>query len=245
MISTSIAIILRCIDYQESSKIITALSQTHGKVSLIAKGAKKPKNKLAGVIEVGNILEVTYYYKASRNIQTLADASIVYQSINFRKDFDRASILYSALELLTQLVHENEENDELFSFAHNFIQWLGEAEKTHPSIFAYVQLRLAQIIGVGLIDQSSTNNETVYLNISSGTLAMKPDSELAYKLSDKQALFLKMGLNSKNTEIFKIGLANSELKQLIHHLDVYFKYHIDSFKDRRSDTIFEQMIQEK
>ena len=49
----------------------------------------------------------------------------------------------------------------------------------------------------------------------------------------------------KNTEIFKIGLANSELKQLIHHLDVYFKYHIDSFKDRRSDTIFEQMIQEK
>jgi DNA repair protein RecO (recombination protein O) len=100
MISTSNAIILRCIDYQESSKIITALSETHGKISLIAKGAKKPKNKLAGVIEVGNILEVTYYYKPSRNIQTLAEASIVYQSLNFRKDFDKASILYSALELI-------------------------------------------------------------------------------------------------------------------------------------------------
>ncbi|EPJ47211.1 MAG: hypothetical protein OFPI_32030 [Osedax symbiont Rs2] len=244
MISTSNAIILRCIDYQESSKIITALSETHGKISLIAKGAKKPKNKLAGVIEVGNILEVTYYYKPSRNIQTLAEASIVYQSLNFRKDFDKASILYSSLELISQLIHENEENEDMFSFVQNFIQWLGDAEETHPSIFAYIQLRLAQLIGVGLIDQSSLGNETVFLNISSGTLAMSPDTELSYKLTEKQALFLKMSLNAKNAEVFTIGLANSELKQLIHHLDVYFKYHIDSYKDRQSDIIFEQMIQE-
>jgi DNA repair protein RecO len=244
MIAKSKAILLRCIDYQESSKIITALSEVHGKISLIAKGVKKPKNKLAGVIEVGNILEVNYYYKPLRNIQTLSEASIIYQSINFRRDFDRASILYSALELISQLVHENEENVELFSFVYNFIPWLGDVEETHPSVFAYVQLRLAQIIGVGLINQSTSEDETVFLNISSGTLALTPDTELAYKLTKKQALFLRMGLTTKNAEIFTIGLENSELKQLIHHLDVYFKYHIDSYKDRRSDTIFEQMIKE-
>lgn len=76
MITTSTAIVLRSIDYQGSSKIITVLSRTHGKIALIAKGAKKPKNKLAGAIEVGNILEVTYYYKASRNIQTLAESPL-------------------------------------------------------------------------------------------------------------------------------------------------------------------------
>lgn len=245
MITTSKAIILRCIDYQNSSKIITVLSQAHGKIALIAKGAKKPKSKLAGVIEVGNILEVTYYFKASRNIQTLSEASIIYQSLNFRKDFERASILYSSLELISQLVHENEENDQTFSFVFNFIRWLGDVEEIHASIFAYVQLRLTQITGIGLIDQSSDSDETVYLNISSGTLADDPDSELAYKLTKKQSHFLKMGINTRNTDIFKIGIANSELKQLIYHLDVYFKYHIEGFKDRRSDTIFEQMIQEQ
>jgi len=242
MISTSKAIIIRSIDYQDSSKIVTALSQIHGKISLIAKGVKKPKNRLAGVIEVGNILEVTYYYKASRNIQTLSEASIIYQSLNFRKDFNRASILYSSLELLSQLVHENEENNHTFAFAFNFIKWLGEIENVQPSIFGYVQIRLAQIAGIGLIDDLHDSNETVYLNISSGTLASQPDSELAYKLTHKQALFLRMALKSRNTEIFNIDLKNSELKQLIYHLDVYFKYHIEGFKDRRSDTIFEQMI---
>lgn len=242
MISTSKAIIIRSIDYQDSSKIVTALSQIHGKISLIAKGVKKPKSRLAGVIEVGNILEVTYYFKASRNIQTLSEASIIYQSLNFRRDFDRASILYSSLELLSQLVHENEENDDTFAFAFNFIKWLGEIENVQPSIFAYVQIRLAQISGIGLIEDLPDSDETVYLNISSGTLASQPDSELAYKLTHKQALFLRMALKSRNTKIFNIDLKNSELKQLIYHLDVYFKYHIDGFKDRRSDTIFEQMI---
>ena len=244
MISTSKAIVLRSIDYQGSSKIITVLSQLHGKIALIAKGVKKPKNKLAGTIEVGNILEVTYYYKASRSIQTLSEASIEYQSLNFRKDFERASILYSTLELISQLIHENEETTELFLFASTFIKWLGEIDTVTPSIFPYVQLRLAQIAGVGLIVQNIQDNETVYLNISSGTLTGNPDSELSYKLTGNQAEFLKMGVSSRNTEIFNIDFSNSELKQLIHHLDVYFKYHIDSFKDRRSDTIFEQMLKE-
>ena len=244
MILTSKAIVLRSIDYQGSSKIITVLCQSNGKIALIAKGGKKPKSKLSGTIEVGNILEATYYYKDSRSIQTLSDASILYQSLNFRKDFERASILYSTLELISQLTHENEENDELFLFSSTFIKWLGDVETVRPSIFPYVQIRLAQIAGVGLIVQNTQENETVYLNISSGTLTENPDSDLSYKLTKNQAMFLKVGVTSRNTEIFNIDFSNSELKQLIHHLDVYFKYHIDSFKDRRSDTIFEQMLKE-
>ncbi len=244
MITTSKAIVLRCIDYQESSRIVTVLSQAHGKIALLARGAKKPKSRLAGVIEVGNILEITYYYKPLRNVQTLSQASINYQSLNFRKDFERASILYATLELIALLIHENEENEELFLFANSFISWLGELTETFPAIMPYVQVRLAQIVGVSLVDQSSSEDETVFLNISSGALSPQPDSELAYKLTRKQAEFLKKATTSRNKEIFKTGLANSELKQLIHHLDVYFKYHIDGFKDRRTDSIFEQMIKE-
>ena len=41
MITNSKAIILRCIDYQESSKILTLLTPDHGKIAVIARGAKK------------------------------------------------------------------------------------------------------------------------------------------------------------------------------------------------------------
>ncbi|HET8866333.1 MAG TPA: DNA repair protein RecO [Gracilimonas sp.] len=242
MIVHTQAIILRVIDYQESSKILTVLSKEHGKIALIAKGAKKPKNKLSGILEIGAVLDVVYYYKSSRGVQTLTEASVFYSTSSFRKDFQRAAVLYSTLELLSQLVHEHEVNQPIFEFAVNFIEWLGDSKETYPSVFAYVQLRLAEITGIGLVSALSVIPEISYLNISSGNISEQSEDELSYKLTPAQTRFLIIAMSGKSKNIFKTGLENGELKQLVHHLDVYFKYHIEGYQERRSDSIFEQML---
>jgi len=242
MIVHTKAIILRVIDYQESSKILTVLSEEHGKIALIAKGAKKPKNKLAGILETGAVLDVVYYYKQSRGVQILTEASVYYSTDSFRKDFERAAILYSTLELLSQLLHEHEVNEPIFIFALNFIQWLGDAEETYPSVFTYVQIRLAEITGIGLVSALTRIPEIAYLNISSGTISEQPEEELSYKLTIAQTRFMILAMSGKSKKIFNAGLENGELKQLVHHIDVYFKYHIEGYQERRSDAIFEQML---
>ncbi|MEQ8525700.1 DNA repair protein RecO [Gracilimonas sp.] len=242
MIAHTQAIILRVIDYQESSKILTVLSAEHGKIALIAKGAKKPKNKLAGILEIGAVLDVVYYHKPNRGVQTLTEASLYYSTNTFRKDFDKAAILYSTLEMISQLVHENEVNNPIFEFAKNFIEWLGDSGETYPSVFAYVQLRLAEISGIGLVSGLTEIPETAYLNVSSGKISEQSEDELSYKLTPAQTRFLILGMSTKSKNIFKAGLENGELRQLVHHLDVYFKYHIEGYQERRSDSIFEQML---
>ncbi|MEX0609150.1 MAG: DNA repair protein RecO [Balneolaceae bacterium] len=242
MIIHSQAIILRVIDYQESSKIITALTDSHGKIALIAKGAKRPKSKLAGVLEAGNILDVIFYYKSSRSVQTLTEASISYSSATFRKDFARASVLYASLELIAQLVHENELNEAVFEFSKNFIGWLGEVEKVDLSVFAYVQFRLAEINGIGLRINAADHQREMYLNIASGNISDKAEDDLSFKLTPKQSNFAVAALSGKSRSIFNTGLENGELKQLVHHIDVYFKYHIDGYQERKSDAIFDQML---
>ncbi|MEQ9308874.1 MAG: DNA repair protein RecO [Balneolaceae bacterium] len=244
MITHTKAIILKSIDYQESSKILTVLSQEHGKIALIARGVKKPKSKLSGLIDLGNILDVVYYYKSTRGVQSLTEASFSYSNLNFRIDFERAAILYSTLELIAQLVHENEVNETVFNFLSMFIQWLGEEEKVNPSIFCYVQIRCTELCGFDIDDKGTDLKKDVYLNISDGIISNAIDSELSYKLTVLQARFLKESLSSKQRSVLEIGLNNLELKQLIRHLDVYFKYHIEGYKERRSDSIFEQMLQE-
>ncbi|WP_020403007.1 DNA repair protein RecO [Gracilimonas tropica] len=243
MITHTRVIILRMIDYQDSSFILTVLSEEHGKIALIAKGAKRPKNKLSGILQVGSILDAVYYYKQTRGVQTLTEASTAYSADIFRKHFDRAAILYSVLELLGQLVHEHEVNTPVFVFAEKFIQWLGEAEEVHPQIFPYAQIRLAEITGIGLIDTHQQETTYAYLNITSGNISDRSEDEMSYKLSENQTRFISLALHSKSSSIFGIMLENGELKQLVHHLDVYFKYHIDGYKERKSDAIFEQMLQ--
>ncbi len=242
MTKTTQIIILRSIDYQESSKIITVLSKEHGKISLIARGARRLKSKLAGLIEVGNILDVVYYYKETRSLHTLSEASVAYQSLSFRQDFEKASVLYSTLELITQLTHENQKNTDIFNFADSFIRWLGNLDNVNLLIFPYVQIRMAQLIGIGLFYEPIPENSYAFLNISSGTVSNSPDTELSIKLTQKQSEFVVKALNSRSNSILTARLEGYELKQLIHHFDIYFKYHIEGFKERRSDSIFEQIL---
>lgn len=242
MITHTKVIILRIIDYQESSRILTVLSAEHGKIALIAKGAKKPKNKLAGILEVGAVLDVVYYYKQTRGVQTLTEASIRYSTDSFRKDFEKAAILYASLEMVSQLVHEHEVNDLVFDFALNFIEWLGEAKKAPPAVFPYVQLRLADISGIGLMSNLSEVPAHAYLNVASGNISGTAEDELSYKLTAAQTRFIILAMSTRSKHIFNTEFQNGELKQLVHHLDVYFKYHIDGFKERRSDGIFEQIV---
>ena len=112
----------------------------------------------------------------------------------------------------------------------------------HPSVFCYIQIRCAELIGFGLGIENGKTEDIAYLNIADGTISNSPVAELSYKLSVIQTRFIREVISKKQRSIFWIGLENSELRQLIHHLDVYFKYHIEGYQDRRSDSIFEKMI---
>lgn len=244
MITHTRAIILKSVDYQESSKIITVLSEKHGKIALIARGVKRPKNKLSGQIEIGNILDVVYYYKSSRSVQSLTEASIAFTSLSFRQDIERAAILFATLELVNQIVHENEVNESIFNFLITFIEWLATFKLVNPSIFCYVQLRCADLIGFNLNFKADDTEGETFFDISHGEISKYIQSELSYKLTVLQTQFLKLALNGKSSKIFEIDFENGELKQLIHHLDVYYKYHIEGYQDRKSDSIFDQMLKE-
>lgn len=162
----------------------------------------------------------------------------------FRKDFEKAAILYSVLELTGQLVHENEENEPLFSFLSVFVKWLSNSEFIHPSIFAYVQIRCAELLGFNLSFEQADTFEHMFFDISHGLISNEYQTELSYTLTVKQSRFLHQAISSKSIKVLQIGLSGLELKQLIHHLDVYYKYHIDGYKDRKSDAIFEQMLKD-
>ena len=59
------AIVLRGVDFSESSRIVTLLSPDRGRLVCMAKGVKRPKSQLAGLLDTFNRLEVVYYWKYS------------------------------------------------------------------------------------------------------------------------------------------------------------------------------------
>ncbi|HKK47230.1 MAG TPA: DNA repair protein RecO [Balneolaceae bacterium] len=245
MITHTQAIIFRSVDYQESSKIVTVFTRQHGKIALMVRGVKKPKSKFSGLIEIGNVLDVVYYFKSSRSVQILSEASYAEKLMNLRMDFEKMATMTSAVELISQMLHDNEVNDPLFDFTKKMLSWLNSAEIHPPAIFPYLQIRLAELTGIGLqMDQNDNDDRSNYLNIESGLISTQSISSHSYKLTQNQFNYVKIALQAKSSTLFDIPFNTGELKALIEHLDRYLKYHVEGLRDRKSDAIFEQILQE-
>jgi len=243
MLVHTVAIILRTVDYGDSSKILTVLSHEDGKIALIAHSAKKPKNKFSGLIEVGNILDVVYYLKKNRSVQILKEASYAEKTFSLRQDFEKMAVSLSAIELIEQLLHQSEVNKPLFNFTRNFLTWLDDSDVPTASIFPYLQIRLINVMGLGLQLQSSENsNSPYYLNIEHGTVGTKGATSRSYKLTDNQFHYIAKTIQSHNSAVFNIPFANDELKELVTYLDRYLYFHVEGLRKRKSDVIFEQLL---
>ncbi len=245
MIAHTEAIVFKSVDYQESSKIVTMFTCEHGKIALIVKGAKRPKNKFSGLIEVGNLLDVIYYYKSSRSVQILTEASLLEKTLNLRTNFEKMATATSAMELISQLLHEGEVNEPLFEFTQKLLIWLDSTDKPPQKIFPYIQVRLANLMGLGLqLEEFKKSFErTNYLNVETGLISTKAASNYSYKLTQNQLNYVLFALQ-KSSKFFDVSFQAGELKDLIKHFDRYLKYHVEGLRDRKSDAIFEQILQD-
>jgi DNA repair protein RecO (recombination protein O) len=111
-------------------------------------------------------------------------------------------------------------------------------------IFPYIQVRLAQLLGIGLqyINDQGTETGEGYINIESGTLTRRAEESEAIRLTPLQFAFVRESLHSMNSTIFEIDLNKNELIMLIEYLDRYFRYHIEGIRPRKSDAVFEQIL---
>lgn len=244
MITKTEAVVLRTVDFKESSLIATLFSRKHGKIAVFAKGARRPKSKLAAFLVPGQLLEVVYFMKQNRSVQTLSEVSYLKKLDNLRYDLEKMALVSTTLELTSQLIHENEENEPLFNFLIKLLPWINERENVTKIIFPYIQIRLSQLLGIGLQDDSATGTEfeNGYMNIETGTLSYSMEGAKSMRLTPVQFAFVRESLHSMKSALFEMNLTQNELTELIEYLDIYFRYHIEGIRPRKSDAIFEQIL---
>lgn len=235
---------LKSIDFQESSKIVTLVTPSNGKVSVMVRGARKPRSKFAGFFEAGNVLDVVYYFKPSRSVQNLTEVSYRQKNWNLRQDYAKLAIVIATMEMVEQLVHDSEDSSGYFNFCEKMIGWINDSADVMPAIFPYIQLRLAEISGIAISLEAAElhPSDPLFLQIEHGIVSRDAGTGLSFRLTPAQGSYLVKAISQRNSAVFRNQIPKSELKLLIHHLDVYFKHHIEGLRDRRSDAIFEQIL---
>lgn len=103
-------IILARVDYGEADRILTVLTPDSGKRSLMAKGVRKVKSKLAGGIELFSTSEITYI-PGRGSIDTLVSTRLIHHYGHIVSDVERTMLGYELLQLLHKSTEDNPESD--------------------------------------------------------------------------------------------------------------------------------------
>jgi len=108
------AVVLKSTDYSESSRIYRLYTLDFGLQSLIAKGVRRPENRLRAALERLNHIEVIYYKSPNRNLYTLSQASIIDAFRSLATDIHRFCKASAVAEMVLKLGAEEEGNTEVF-----------------------------------------------------------------------------------------------------------------------------------
>ncbi len=141
------ALVLRTIPYSDTSKIATLLTPDHGKVSVIAKGARSRSSKYGNLLQPLAELEVILHFKPGRDLQNLSQASLSGHRRLLLTDYDRMMAGFRILDWLLKIQIPHPDAGAYFSLAVRVLSVLDSAETLHPALFAKFYLRLSQLNG--------------------------------------------------------------------------------------------------
>ena len=166
--------------YGETSIISEVFTKNNGKISLIAKGAKKPKSKFFGYLVPFYKLSITYSGRSE--LKTLTNIDRDLSDFNNTLSKKSYSLLYIN-ELLIKLLPKDASHLELFNLYNNFLEEVS-SNKDIEIVLRHFELDLLDMLGYGLdYDNDIDNNNPIRTNAS-----YKFISEKGFKESDNAKL---------------------------------------------------------
>ena len=149
--------------YGETSIIADVFTQKSGKISFIAKGAKKPKSKFFGYLVPFQKLKITYSGRSELKTLTSIDSDLASNSNTFSK------VSYSLLyinELLMKLLPKDAKHDELFVLYDEFLKKINKNNNLEISL-RHFELDLLDMLGYGFdYDSEIDSNEPIEAELS-------------------------------------------------------------------------------
>ena len=247
MIVSTDAIVLRTVNYSETSIIVTLFSKESGKMTLMAKGARKPKSPFAAQLEPMNILNINYFHKDGRNIQLLKNSSFIEDSMGIRENFDSLNYGLTIVEILDKLLHENDIDPIIFRLSIKILSELKSAQINYDIVFSFFLLQLSVRLGF-MPELNKCCNCFIHLEAAKfdehrGELMCKNcvhGGEINFSVGTIN--LLKALLKTHIDHLHALEYDDENLKELDSFLDYYSKFHLEGMSKVKSLKILRELV---
>jgi DNA repair protein RecO (recombination protein O) len=247
------ALVLRAVDFGESDLVVHLLVPRSGRLTAIAKGARRSSRRFPGVLDLFNHLRVEVERPRRAAMARLEHARLIDAFVGLRVDPRRFALACSLLELLDRLAPESGDPgdlDRLFGFAREALRTL---ERSRPDRRARVLLELRALAALGLRPElrhcvrcgreAAAGGSRVVFHVAEGGPVCEAchragDAGVPVHLGTLRAL--ERGAVLPLDRIERLALPPAALDEALHLLDRFQRFHVGV--ELRSHAFLERVL---
>lgn len=235
---TTKAIVFSSLKYGDTSLIVKAFTASDGIKSYLLKGVLKAKRgKLkSAYFQPLTQLEIIAYHKNKGTLEHVREAKIEFPYQTLHTVMAKNAMTLFLAEMLTNSIHEEEQNKNLFDFLEASLQWLD----THSEIanfHIYFLLRLTQYLG---FYPDTSESHASYFDLLEGQFTDTPSLNPVLTGDNLDYFKTFLGINFDAIHTIKMNKINRQ--ELLKKLVLYFELHLQGFRKPKSLAVLNQVF---
>lgn len=211
----------------DSDKILTILTPNLGKITCVAKGAKRPKSLLMAGSQLLCFGEyVLHKTNEMYNIQSCDPIEIFY---NIRIDIDKLNYVATITKIIADVTTENQNNYNILKLYLNTLYIISESDKNLDFIISIFKMRLLKILGyapninecVNCKEKEQITQFSIKDNGFKCTTCSRQDKS-SIQLSEGSKYAIIYSLKADPKKIFSFTISDQSLKEFELISRIYF-----------------------
>src|SRR5205085_1287320 len=138
------AVVLRRLDYGEADRILTLLTREHGKLSAIARGARKSQAR-AGALDLFGRSRMML--AKGHNLDVVAQVERTGDVRNISGDLQRTAYASLVAEVVDKVVEDRHPVDDIFDLVVSTLGRLNQPERSGRADAAWFVMRVLDLLG--------------------------------------------------------------------------------------------------
>lgn len=226
-------IVLKEIRYRDTSKIIRVYSREYGRISVMARGAYRPKSQLIANTQPFSYND--YNLNRGRNFFYLNQGNLINSFYYIRERMERVAYGSYMLELIEKSLPEEQEHEKIFLLLRKGLMVLEKLDKDFIKFIISYELKFISFLGYkpylhGCVLCENNNMGNIKFSIENGgIICTNCFRKSAFSFGIDREIYRAMNefLYSTLDESHKVNLPNKSLYKLHEILVEYILYSID------------------
>ena len=142
----TLAVVLQVTDHGDADKIVTCYSENLGKLSGIAKGAKRSKKRFVNKLEPFSLLDLSYEESRTSSLMRIDQAELVSAYPTLRNHYNRYTAATLLCEQMLQWTREHDADPDLFSLLRWALTSLEQGQPAFATVILF-EIRMLDLLG--------------------------------------------------------------------------------------------------